>query len=58
MLHLKIDLTVKKIDSRHLYLNDDLIHILQIGYVFYNPADSGAVQLKSDNIDSTLGKFP
>lgn len=28
--------------------------VLLLGYVFYNPADSGAVQLKNDNIDMTL----
>lgn len=28
----------------------------QVGYFFYNPADSGAVQLKQDNLDMTLGK--
>ncbi|XP_031632132.1 endoplasmic reticulum resident protein 44 [Contarinia nasturtii] len=28
--------------------------LLLVGYVFYNPADSGAVQLKNDNIDMTL----
>lgn len=30
---------------------------LQVVYMFYNPTDSGAVQLKSDNLDMTLGNF-
>lgn len=29
-------------------------NILMLGYVFYNPTDSGAVQLTSDNLDMTL----
>jgi hypothetical protein len=29
----------------------------QVAYVFYNPTDSGAVQLTSDNLDMTLGDW-
>lgn len=29
-------------------------NILMLGYVFYNPTDSGAVQLTNDNLDMTL----
>lgn len=31
------------------------IFSLQVVYMFYNPTDSGAVQLKADNLDMTLG---
>lgn len=31
-----------------------IFRLLLVGYVFYSPADSGAVQLKNDNIDMTL----
>lgn len=31
---------------------------LQVAYLFYNPADSGAiVQLTKDNLDMTLGMY-
>lgn len=30
---------------------------MQVLYVFYHPADSGAVSLTSENIDMTLGEF-
>lgn len=29
----------------------------QVAHTFFKPVDSGAVQLKSDNLDMTLGKF-
>lgn len=43
--------------ARFNYYSTHNLFILfsQLGYVFYNPADSGAVQLKNDNIDMTLG---
>lgn len=40
-----------------IYSSDFLFQFCsQIVYIFYNPTDSGAVQLKSDNLDMTLGK--
>lgn len=30
--------------------------IFMVIYVFYNPTDSGAVDMNSENIDMTLGK--
>ena len=41
---------IPNLTSRNLWI---LLHIC-ISYLFYNPADSGAVQLNTANIDSTL----
>lgn len=33
-----------------------IFNLLKVFYVSYNPADSGAVSMTSENIDMTLGK--
>lgn len=38
------------------FVNVELSIFFQVIHILYNPADSGAVQLTSDNVDMTLGK--
>lgn len=33
----------------------DCLYLLQVVYLFNNPANSGAVQLNQQNLDTTLG---
>lgn len=42
---------------RKMSLNRISFISLQVVYMFYNPTDSGAVQLKADNLDMTLGNM-
>jgi len=35
-------------------INNIFFYVVMVAYMFYNPTDSGAVQLKADNLDMTL----